>query len=70
MKAALEAERTGESVLGIKGKSVLADSLNPVDRIPIDYMHAISEGYLMATSHLVQVRKSPRVFLLFRKTCS
>ncbi len=57
-------------MLGIKGKSVLADSLNLVDRIPIDYMHAISEGYLMATSHLVQVRKSPRVFLLFRKTCS
>jgi len=44
MKAALQAERTGISVLGIKGRSVLTDSLNLVDGIPVDYMHAVLEG--------------------------
>ena len=44
MKAAQEAERSGVPVLGIKGTSVLADSLDLVDGIPVDYMHAVLEG--------------------------
>ena len=44
MKAAHEAERSGAPVCGIKGVSVLADSLDLVNGIPVDYMHAVLEG--------------------------
>ena len=45
MKAAHEAERSGApTVCGIKGVSVLADSLDLVNGIPVDYMHAVLEG--------------------------
>ena len=44
MEAAREAEDSGVPVLGIKGVSVLADSLDLVDGIPVDYMHSVLEG--------------------------
>lgn len=44
MNAAQEAERSGVPVRGIKGISVLADSIDLVDGIPVDYMHAVLEG--------------------------
>ena len=44
MLAAEEAEASGHTVDGIKGISVLAYSLDLVDGIPVDYMHAVLEG--------------------------
>ena len=44
MRAAQEAEASGVPVRGIKGISVLADSLDLVDGIPVDYMHSVLEG--------------------------
>lgn len=44
MRAAQEAEASGVPVCGIKGISVLADSLDLVDGIPVDYMHSVLEG--------------------------
>jgi len=44
MKAAQEAEASGVPVRGIKGISVLANSLDLVDGIPVDYMHSVLEG--------------------------
>lgn len=44
MQAAQQAEATGITVRGIKGTSVLASTLDLVDGIPIDYMHAVLEG--------------------------
>ncbi len=41
---ALEAERSGESVCGVKGNSVLFGFINIPYGIPIDYMHAVLEG--------------------------
>ena len=40
----MQAESLGVPVQGIQGVSVLASSLNLVDGIPIDYMHAVLEG--------------------------
>ena len=44
MLAAQEAEAKDVPVCGIKGTSVLASTLDLVDGIPIDYMHAVLEG--------------------------
>ena len=44
MQAAVQAETSGVPVHSIKGISVLASSINLVDGIPIDYMHAVLEG--------------------------
>ena len=41
---AAEAERTGKSVFGVKGNSVLSACIDIVQDVPIDYMHAILEG--------------------------
>ena len=41
---AQEAETTGRSVYGIKGISILAEYIDLVNVIPIDYMHAVLEG--------------------------
>jgi len=38
------AELTKKDVYGIKGQSVLANHLNIVSDVPIDYMHAVLEG--------------------------
>ncbi len=42
--AAEAAESTNEPVLGVKGMSSLARSLDLVASIPVDYMHAVLEG--------------------------
>ena len=39
-----EAEDTGNAVMGVKGKSVLADYLQLPECLPIDYMHSVLEG--------------------------
>ena len=44
MAAAKEAEVSGAVVRGIKGVSVLATSLDLVESVPVDYMHAVLEG--------------------------
>ena len=44
MAAAKEAEVSGVAVRGIKGVSVLATSLDLVESVPVDYMHAVLEG--------------------------
>lgn len=44
VKAAEEAERTNEPVLGVKGTSPLTSVLDLVASIPVDYMHAVLEG--------------------------
>lgn len=41
---AIDAETTGNSVYGIKGRSVLAEHSDTVKGVPIDYMHAVLEG--------------------------
>ena len=43
MGAAQEAERSCVPVDGIKGTSVLAEALDLVDGIPVDYMHVVLE---------------------------
>ena len=45
MRAAQEAERSCVPVDGIKGTSVLAEALDLVDGIPVDYMHAV-QGFI------------------------
>lgn len=42
--SAEEAERSGDFVQGIKGRSILTRCLDIVDGIPVDYMHAVLEG--------------------------
>ena len=44
LTAAKEAEDTDAAVEGIMGTSSLASSLDVVNSIPIDYMHAVLEG--------------------------
>ena len=44
MKAAEDAEKNGAVVDGIKGKSILTDTVDLVNDIPIDYMHCVLEG--------------------------
>ena len=39
-----EAERTGRAVYGVKGTSVLSDSIDIQKQCPVDYMHAVLEG--------------------------
>ena len=41
---ALEAERHGKPVFGVKGSKVLSGAINIPYGIPIDYMHAFLEG--------------------------
>ena len=41
---ALEAERLGKPVFGVKGSSILSGVINIPYGIPIDYMHAVLEG--------------------------
>ena len=41
---AVEAEEKRKPILGVKGTSVLSSSLNLIEGVPIDYMHAILEG--------------------------
>ena len=44
MAAAKTADTLGTPVMGIKGISVLSTSLDLVNSIPVDYMHAVLEG--------------------------
>ena len=44
LDCAKEAEQSARPVLGVKGSSVLASSIDFVKAIPVDYMHAILEG--------------------------
>jgi hypothetical protein len=41
---AKDAEQTGQSVMGVKGKSVFANDIQLPECVPIDYMHAVLEG--------------------------
>ena len=43
-KWAERAERSGQPVYGVKGKSVLSSHIDIVTSVPVDYMHAILEG--------------------------
>lgn len=51
MAAAKEAEIFGISVRGIKGVSVLATSLDLVNSVPVDCMHAVLEGVVRLLLH-------------------
>jgi hypothetical protein len=42
------AEDGGCAVMGVKGKSVLADDIQLPECLPIDYMHSILEGVFKA----------------------
>ena len=44
LKNAEDAEQHGKAVLEVKGKSVLSSSLDIVEAVPVDYMHAVLEG--------------------------
>ena len=44
VQAGIQAERDGEAVDGIKGKSPLARVVDLVKGIPVDYMHCVLEG--------------------------
>lgn len=46
VQAGIQAERDGEAVDGIKGKSPLEQVLNQVKGIPVDYMHCVLEGVM------------------------
>ena len=46
IQAGIQAERDGEAVDGIKGKSPLERVLNLVKGIPVDYMHCVLEGVM------------------------
>ena len=50
-QAAKEAEIFGISVRGIKGVSVLATSLDLVNSVPVDCMHAVLEGVVRLLLH-------------------
>ena len=39
-----KAERKGTTVFGVKGKSILSSSIDIVQAVPVDYMHAALEG--------------------------
>ena len=41
---AMEAMRTGTAINGVLGISPLADSLDLVNSVPVDYMHPVLEG--------------------------
>ena len=41
---AVEAEEKRKPIFGVKGTSVLSSTLNLIEGVPIDYMHAILEG--------------------------
>ncbi len=51
LDAAQQAERLGVVVHSIKGTSVLAKTIDLVDGIPIDYMHAVLEGVTRRLLH-------------------
>ena len=46
MEWAKEAERNGMAVYGVKGTSILSNSIAIPNQCPIDYMHAVLEGVM------------------------
>lgn len=46
--SAKEAEETGTTVFGVKGKSVLSSHIDITESVPVDYMHAALEGVTKA----------------------
>ena len=64
---AKEAERTGQTVYGVKGTSILSNSMDLVKQCPIDYMHAVLEGVvkkLMQNFWFNSKHHSARFYLL------
>ena len=46
MEWAEEAKRGGMAVYGVKGTSILSNSITIPNQCPIDYMHAVLEGVM------------------------
>ena len=54
-ECAREAEASGSTVYGVKGKSVLSFHIDITESVVIDYMHAVLEGVtesLLSTCHV------------------
>ena len=41
-----KAEKKGQPVFGVKGKSALTKHINVLEQCPVDYMHAVLEGVI------------------------
>ena len=66
--AAKEAERKGEAVQGIISTSPMTSTIDLVDCIPIDCMHAVSEG-VTCTLRLVPFKQSWWRILPWKQAC-